>query len=238
MVLAAPEAVILAGGFGTRLSNVLVDLPKPLAPVNGRPFIAYLLDSLADHGVRHVVLATGYLAEKVADALGEQWRGMRLSYSVEDRPLGTGGAVRRAANATVGGPVLVLNGDTYLEFDAIGFAAAMRDARADFGVALATVPDVARYGAVEVEHGRVTRFGEKSGQGPGQINAGVYYLSPAALSAMPERESFSLETEVLAPAAAAGQLHAFSDTARFIDIGIPEDFARAQELSKAWRSGP
>jgi len=237
VVLDAPEAIILAGGFGTRLGNILVDLPKPLAPVNGRPFIAYLLDALADNGVRHAVLATGYLAEKIEAALGDNWQGMRLTYSVEDVPLGTGGAVRRAAAATGGGPVVVLNGDTYLEFDAIAFAAAMREAGSDLGVALASVPDVSRYGAVRVIDGRVVAFGEKSGQGPGQINAGVYYLSPAALAALPARETFSLETEVLTPAATTGRLRAYSDTSGFIDIGVPEDYARAQHLAAQWRAG-
>lgn len=238
MVPDAPEAIVLAGGFGTRLSHVLVDLPKPLAPVNGRPFIAYLLDALAGNGVRHAVLATGYLAEKIESALGSDWQGMRLSYSVEDVPLGTGGAVRRAAAATSGGPLVVLNGDTYLEFDANAFAGAMRAAGADLGVALARVPDVARYGAVTVSDGRVVTFGEKIGQGPGQINAGVYYFSPAAVRALPARESFSMETEVLQPAAAAGRLHAYDDTDGFIDIGIPEDYARAQDLARHWRVRP
>lgn len=238
MVPDAPEAIILAGGFGTRLSHVLVDLPKPLAPVNGRPFVAYLLDALAGNGVRHAVLATGYLAEKIEAALGDDWQGMRLSYSVEDVPLGTGGAVRRAAAATSGGPAVVLNGDTYLEFDANAFAGAMRAAGADLGVALARVPDVSRYGAVSVSDGRVVAFGEKIGQGPGLINAGVYFLSDKALANLPARESFSFETEVLAPAAAAGRLHAYTDTRGFIDIGIPEDFARAQDLAKQWRVGP
>lgn len=236
VVLAAPEAIVLAGGFGTRLRNVLSDLPKPLAPVNGRPFIAYLLDALAGHGVRHTVLATGYLAEKVERALGDDWSGMRLSYSVEEHPLGTGGAVRLAATATAGGPLLVLNGDTYLEFDAAAFSAAMRAADAELGVALATVPDAARYGAVSVAAGRVVAFGEKAGHGPGQINAGVYYLAPSVLAALPADGAFSLETAVLAPAAAAGRLHAYSDTAGFIDIGIPEDYARAQQLAKNWRA--
>jgi D-glycero-alpha-D-manno-heptose 1-phosphate guanylyltransferase len=233
----APEAIILAGGFGTRLSHVLVDLPKPLAPVNGRPFVAYLLDALAGNGVRHAVLATGYLAEKIEAELGDDWRGMRLSYSVEDVPLGTGGAVRRAAAATNGGPAVVLNGDTYLEFDANAFAGAMRAAGADLGVALAKVPDVSRYGAVKVSDGRVVAFGEKVGQGPGLINAGVYFLSRKALAELPARESFSFETDVLAPAAAAGRLHAYTDTRGFIDIGIPEDYARSQDLAKQWRVG-
>jgi D-glycero-alpha-D-manno-heptose 1-phosphate guanylyltransferase len=180
-------------------------------------------------------LATGYLAQKIAEALGDEWRGMRLSYSVEDVPLGTGGAVRRAAAAIAGSDAVVLNGDTYLEFDACAFAQAMRSAGADLGLALAGVPDVSRYGAVQVQDGRAVAFGEKLGHGPGQINAGVYYLSRKALAELPARESFSLETEVLAPAAAAGRLHAYDRTSGFIDIGVPDDYARAQQLARQWR---
>ena len=233
----ADEAVVLVGGRGTRLRAVVSDLPKPLAPVNGRPFVAYLLDALANGGLRHVVLAAGYLADKVESTLGRDWRGMRLSYSVEDHPLGTGGALRQAAAMTAGGPLFVLNGDTYLEFDAKAFAAAMHSADARIGVALAAVTDVARYGAVKVNAGRVVGFGEKAEHGPGLINAGVYYFSKAALAALPARDSFSLEIEVLMPAVAAGRLHAFTDTEGFIDIGIPEDYERAQELARQWPGG-
>jgi D-glycero-alpha-D-manno-heptose 1-phosphate guanylyltransferase len=233
----ADEAVVLVGGRGTRLRAVVSDLPKPLAPVNGRPFIAYLLDALANGGLHHVVLATGYLADLVESTLGSDWHGMRLSYSVEDHPLGTGGALRQALASTAGGPLFVLNGDTYLEFDAAGFAAAMQAGGAELGVALAAVPDVSRYGAVKVDAGRVVGFGEKAEHGPGLINAGVYYFSRSALAALPARDAFSLETEVLVPAAAAGRLHAFTDTDGFIDIGIPEDYARAQALAKHWPGG-
>jgi len=229
------EAIVLVGGLGTRLRPVVGDLPKPLAPVRGRPFIAYLLDALSAGGLRHAVLATGYMADKVEQAVGVNWRGMRLSYSREDSPLGTGGAVRHAAQLTAGGPLMVLNGDSYLEFNIDDFVRSMVRLKAQHGVTLAAVPDVGRYGAVTVNNGRVVAFGEKTGHGPGLINAGIYYFSREAVLGFPSSKSFSLEAEVLIPAAAAGTLFGYENTAQFIDIGIPDDYAQAQARAAHWR---
>lgn len=232
--MTGPEAIVLAGGFGTRLRDVVQDVPKPLAPVAGRPFLAWMLDRLQQSGVSRVVLATGYLSHLVEAAIGNHWKGMAVAYSVEAQPLGTGGAIRQALSATAGGPVLVLNGDTWLKFDPAAFAAQVGKVGAPLGMALAKVPDVARYGSVKLEAGRINGFGEKSGSGEGYINAGVYYLTDPAALAFPAAESFSFEKEILTPAAAAGRLAGFVDTADFIDIGIPEDYARAQMEARHW----
>lgn len=229
--MAAEEAIVLAGGRGTRLRGVVDDVPKPLAPVAGRPFLAWLLDMLEAGGIRRVVLATGYLAGQVEAALGRRWGGMALDYSVEPAPLGTGGAIRLAATRLAGDGAHVLNGDTFLRYAPAALERAARDAGAPLAVALARVDDVGRYGAVHVADGRVVRFEEKGGRGPGLVNAGSYFLAGpalAALVAMPE--AFSFETAVLAPRAAAGEVAAFSDTEGFIDIGVPEDYRRAQDL--------
>ena len=228
------EAVVLAGGFGTRLRGILSETPKALAPVAGRPFLAYGLDLLAEGGVDHAVLATGYMAGQVEAAIGESWNGMRISYSRETTPLGTGGALRRAAALTQDGSLLVLNGDTYLRFDPAAFVDRMQQLQAPIGVALAQVADVARYGVVDTQGDRVQAFREKGGSGPGSINAGVYCLSAAAISALPQREAFSFEHEVLTPAVAAGQVFAWRATSDFIDIGVPADYAAAQALAPAW----
>jgi D-glycero-alpha-D-manno-heptose 1-phosphate guanylyltransferase len=231
------EAVVLAGGFGTRLRGVLSDTPKALAPVAGRPFLAYGLDLLAGGGVEHVVLATGYMAEQVEAAIGGCWGAMRISYSRESTPLGTGGALRQAAALTQDGPLLVLNGDTYLRFDPAAFVERMRELQAPIGIALAEVADVARYGVVETLGDRVHAFREKGDRGPGSINAGVYCLSAGAVAALPRSEAFSFEHEVLAPAVAAGQVFAWRATADFIDIGVPADYAAAQALAPGWSAG-
>lgn len=226
----AEEAIVLAGGFGTRLRTVVSDVPKPLAPVAGRPFLAWLLDRLSGQGIRRVVLATGYLAEQVEDAFGARWAGMEIAYSVETKPLGTGGALRQAAAQLQGDAVHVLNGDTWLDYKSSALEAAARRAGRSVAIALARVDDLSRYGAVEVSDGLATVFREKGETGPGWINAGCYYFTSPALDALPRKPAFSLEQEVLQPLAIAREVVAFTDTSGFIDIGVPEDYARAQSL--------
>lgn len=225
--MAADEAIILAGGFGTRLRGVVDDVPKPLAPVAGRPFLAWLLDRLAMSGMRRCILATGYMAEVIEQVIGSKWQGMQIVHSVEPEPLGTGGALRLAATQLVGNGAHVLNGDTWLEYSPAALETAARDAGTTMAIALAQVQDVARYGAVDVEEGRVRAFREKGEVGPGWINAGCYYLDVAALGALPPG-GFSFERAVLQPSAAAGDVAAFTKTTGFIDIGVPEDYARSQ----------
>jgi D-glycero-alpha-D-manno-heptose 1-phosphate guanylyltransferase len=227
----AEEAIVLAGGLGTRLRSVIADLPKPMAPVAGRPFLAHLLDQLASHGIRRAILATGYLAEKIEQAIGMSWAGMDIAYSREHEPLGTGGAILHASRLLQGTGVHVANGDTFLRFDLHAMEHAVYRADAVMGVALARVPDVSRYGAVETTGGRITAFLEKGGHGAGLINAGNYFLTPTALEQLMSRSgAFSFETEVLMPQAADGRLVAFEHTSDFIDIGVPDDYARAQSL--------
>ena len=224
----ADEAIVLAGGFGMRLRGIVDDVPKPLAPVAGRPFLAWLLDRLAASGMRRCILATGYLSEVIEQRIGATWQGMEIVYSVEPEPLGTGGAIRLAASRLQGDAAHVLNGDTWLEYDPAQLEAAARDAGAPMAIALAHVDDVARYGAVDIEHGRVGGFREKGEAGPGWINAGCYFLAADALSALPVNDAFSFERDVLEPRVRAGAVVAFTATAGFIDIGVPEDYARAQ----------
>ena len=230
------EAIVLAGGFGTRLRSVVDDVPKPLAPVAGRPFLAWLLDGLAEGGLRRCILATGYMADKIEARIGTRWRGMDIFYSVESKPLGTGGATAQAAKLLLGNSAHVLNGDTYL-----GYSPSMLEAKTlalgtEAGVALAEVDDVARYGAAVVIDDRVESFQEKGAVGPGLINAGSYFFTEAVLSRLAIGNApFSLETEILAPLAKNRQIAVFTETEAFIDIGVPEDYARAQALFQATR---
>lgn len=227
----AEEAIVLAGGLGTRLRSVVADLPKPLAPVAGRPFLAHLLDQLAASGLRRVILATGYLAETIEQAIGSRWAGMDIAYSREPQPLGTGGAILRAASLLQGEGVHLANGDTFLRYDVHAIERMVYRSEAALGVALAAVPDVARYGAVEVCGDRVTAFLEKGGRGPGLINAGSYFLTASGVAKLPTDDgAYSFENRILLPAAVAGLLVAFRDTTDFIDIGVPADYARAQDL--------
>lgn len=228
--MATEEAIVLVGGLGTRLRAVVSDVPKPLAPVAGRPFLAWLLDHLADNGMRHVVLAAGYLAERVVDSIGREWRGMEVNYSIESSPLGTGGAVRQACGLLRGDATHVLNGDTFLRYDMSALEQATRTAGSALGMALARVDDVARYGAVVCNAGRVDGFSEKGERGPGYINAGSYYLTSAALLALPKDPAFSFEAKVLGPLTEAGKVCGYAATSGFIDIGVPEDYLRAQSV--------
>jgi D-glycero-alpha-D-manno-heptose 1-phosphate guanylyltransferase len=225
----ADEAIVLAGGFGTRLRGIVDDVPKPLAPVAGRPFLAWLLDRLATSGMRRCILATGYLSEAIERTIGARWQGMEIAYSVEPEPLGTGGAIRLAATKLQGNGVHVLNGDTWLAYSPQALERATRERDAAIGMALAEVDDVGRYGAVERDaRGMVIGFREKGEQGPGAINAGCYFLTADALALLPTRDAFSFERDVLQPTATAGRVAGFVETSGFIDIGVPEDFRRAQ----------
>jgi D-glycero-alpha-D-manno-heptose 1-phosphate guanylyltransferase len=224
------EAIILVGGLGTRLRGVISDVPKPLAPVCGRPFLAYVLDALSRQAIRRVVLATGYRGDQVEAAIGSSWDGMEIVYSREPEPLGTGGAIARAAGRIAGGSFFVLNGDTFVDLDYAAFATASAKQDAQLGMALAQVHDIARYGAVEISDGRVRGFVEKGREGPGYINAGVYWVDKALLETMPETARFSFETEVLVPYSCAAPVVAFTQTSRFIDIGVPEDYARVHSF--------
>ena len=226
--MATDEAIVLAGGFGTRLRGIVDDVPKPLAPVAGRPFLAWLLDRLATGGMRRCILATGYLSDVIEQRIGARWQGMEIAYSVEPEPLGTGGAIRLAATRLQGDAAHVLNGDTWLEYDPVALEDTARAAGASMTIALARVDDVARYGAVDIDNGRVTGFREKGESGPGWINAGCYFLGADALAALPVRDAFSFEQDVLQPRVQARAVAAFTATAGFIDIGVPEDYARAQ----------
>jgi D-glycero-alpha-D-manno-heptose 1-phosphate guanylyltransferase len=229
----AEEAIVLVGGLGTRLRPVVGAVPKPMAPVAGRPFLAWLLDRLAASGLRRVILATGYRSDDIEQVVGRRWDQLQIDYSIEATPLGTGGAVRAAASSLAGDGVHVVNGDTWLRYAPNALEAATREQGTHFGMALAKVDDAGRYGAVDVRDGRVVGFREKSATGAGWINAGCYFLSSNALDALPGRDCFSLEADVLAPLAAIGAIAAFQDTSGFIDIGVPADYARSQHMFAA-----
>ncbi len=224
------ECIVLAGGKGTRLRSVVSDVPKPLAPVAGRPFIAWLLDRLARQGIRHTILATGYLAEQVELAVGQRWNGMAISYSCERAPLGTGGAIRLACKHLNEPSCHVVNGDTYLEYSLRPLEHVVEEMNASMGMVLAPVDDVSRYGAVVVSNQRAVGFSEKGQQGPGLINGGCYLLTERAINSMPATSRFSFEQDVLVPAVEKSDIAVIDGAEKFIDIGVPEDYARAQSI--------
>lgn len=229
--MAAGDVIVLAGGLGTRLRGVVPDVPKPLAPVAGRPFLAHLLDMFAGSGMRRVILATGYRANQISDAIGARWSGMEVVYSVEPEPLGTGGAIALALPRVAGDGVHVANGDTFLRYAPQALERTTRTLGCPIGIALANVEDIGRYGAVDVDaQGRVSAFAEKGGCGPGWINAGSYFLTSEGMTLVARPGGYSFETDVLQPAAATHRVAAFDATCDFIDIGVPADYARSQRL--------
>ncbi len=227
---AAIDAIVLAGGTGTRLRSVVRDRPKPMAEVAGRPFVEWLLLALRAQGLRRVVLATGYKGEMVASYFGDGARlGLELAYAREEVPLGTGGAVRNALPLTTTARVLALNGDSFCPFD-VGRLAAAHEARgAAATLWLVGMDDCRRYGAVErAGDGRVLSFREKSPDlGAGLINAGVYLFARAALDAIPAGAPVSLESDVF-PALIGRGLYAAVGDGPFLDIGTPESYGSAE----------
>jgi D-glycero-alpha-D-manno-heptose 1-phosphate guanylyltransferase len=201
-----------------------------LAPVRGRPFLAYLLDAFARQGFERVIFATGYMGDALPKILGHTWCGMDLDYVQESEPLGTGGAIANASSSVTGEAFFVANGDTFLSLDYAAFARFAAEHSATIGIALAKVPNVGRYGAVEIDGARIRRFSEKGGSGAGFINAGTYYVRRSVVKAFPEARKFSFETDVLAPMTGASSMVAFTHTQDFIDIGVPEDYQLAQSF--------
>jgi D-glycero-alpha-D-manno-heptose 1-phosphate guanylyltransferase len=222
--------VILAGGLGTRLRSVVPQLPKVLVSVNGRPFITILLDQMESAGLERVVVCTGYLGDRVRQTLGDRYGQMRLAYSHEQEPLGTGGALRLARGVFDGGLALVVNGDSYAAADLRRFVDWHRSKPWSGSLLLCRTEDCARFGTVEfTADGQVRGFYEKRGRpGPGWINAGIYLLSQPLLETLPDGPS-SLERDAF-PAWIKSGLGAYCADAGFIDIGTPASLAAAGEF--------
>lgn len=234
------EAVVLAGGFGTRLAHVVPDVCKPMAPVACRPFLRFIMDQLAAAGFDHVIVADGYRREQIEDFFGSAYRGMAIEYSPEDTPLLTGGAVKRALGRCRSDWVFVLNGDTWLDVDFAAMEAAAADAPEGTSAVIAVkrMRDFERYGTVDVDAGgALTAFHEKRPCEEGLINAGVYLLRGDALDGMPEK--FSLESEYFERVVGDRALRAVECDGGFIDIGVPGDYELAQTmlapLAKSWK---
>ena len=223
------EAIILAGGFGSRLRQVVPDLPKPMAPVAGRPFLEILLGSLARKKFRRVILSLGFMAGKISGHFGAHYAGLELVYVIEERPLGTGGALRLAMTRSRQDHVFVFNGDTYLDLEVERVGHQWQSSRCPIIVGR-EMPDTSRYGRLIADGHRITGFIEKGMLGPGVINAGCYVLATDALNRFPVSHTFSLETDYLFSEVIQGKIELFVTNGLFIDIGIPEDYSRAQSL--------
>lgn len=221
---------VLCGGLGTRLRSVVADRPKVLAEIRGAPFLTYLLDQLAAFGCRSVVLCTGYLGELISQAFGSSYGPLRLDYSQEPEPLGTGGALRSAMTRFDSDPVLVMNGDSYCGIDLSAYWEwhCLRPATAS--MALVRVANSDRYGLVRFDGAaRIVEFAEKQSGGEAWINAGIYFLSQQVLRSIPEDSCVSLERDIF-PRWVGRGLFGYSSPGPFLDIGTPGDFAAAESF--------
>lgn len=222
------KAIVLAGGFGTRLRERVPDLPKPMAPVAGRPFLEYVLDRLVAGGVSEIILSVGYRADVIKGHFGNAYRNATVSYAVESEPLGTGGAIAYAIIGQGDAPVLVLNGDTFINIDYAELMDWYVQSPSQVAMVLREVPDVTRYGSVLVLDGRVSGFAEKGKVGYGLINAGVYVIDPGVFETFGLAGRFGFEADLLQDHCDKLMPRAFITDEYFIDIGIPQDYERAQ----------
>ncbi len=221
-------AVVLCGGLGTRLRSVLPDQPKTLAPVNGKPFICFLLDQIIAGGCSRIVLSAGYKADQLQTALGREYRSVPLVYSVEDKPLGTGGALRRTLPSLDQFPVLVLNGDSYTDLKLDEYLRWHMAQDIAASMVLTEVPDIERFGSVQVSGSRIVSFEEKGFSNVAKpsnlINAGIYLLSRYHIETIPADTVVSLERQCFPNWILTG-FYAFTTVARFIDIGTPDSYS-------------
>ena len=231
------QAVILADGLGTRLGELTASTPKPLLEVGGRPFLKYSIDHLVRHGIQHVILVVGTHAHHFRNFKAQiNPKHVRLDI-VSDVPItGTGGA-HRFASSLLADQFLLLNGNSYFDFNLLDLASPSWTDDIVARIALRRVTDSARYGSVALEDGRVTQFGEKSESGDGLINGGVYWLRKSLLD-QDASGSMSIENDIFPKAAAAGRLGGAVYDGAFIDIGTPEDFQRSQSLLPQWQRRP
>lgn len=222
------QAILLAGGLGTRLQSVVNDRPKPMALIEEKPFMEYVVHELFRNGITDIIFAVGYKGSMVEEYFGDGSRfGMRISYSYEDTPLGTAGAIKHAARYVTEDYAFVLNADTFYQIDYGRLVTLNQEKNLDMTLVLREVEDVSRYGQATLEGHYLVGFNEKTKEvKPGTINGGIYLLSKELILNIPEGK-VSLENEMIPKWLQEGkQLGGIVNDGYFIDIGIPEDYYR------------
>lgn len=224
------EAIILAGGFGTRLQPVVSHVPKSMAVINGRPFLEYQLDYLIAQGAAKAVLSVGYKHDIIINHFGNLYKSLELDYAIENEPMGTGGGIRLSFWKIDGPRALILNGDSMFRFDFREMMDFHLKKRAEVTLALRKLKDTSRYGRVSMGRtGRINGFSEKEkGQGPGFINGGVYIMEKYTLMEPEFRGKFSIEKDFFGSRYPMLKMFGFEAQGYFLDIGVPEDYKNAQ----------
>ena len=226
-------AIILAGGLGTRLKTVVHDIPKPMAPINSKPFLEYLVTYLERNNVSNIILSVGYKSEIIEAYFGHRFNNTEISYSFQIPPLGTGGAMKHAFEECLSDSVFVLNGDSFFGVDLSELKQCHSQSNADITIALKQMNNADRYGVVEVDKGRVHSFLEKGKKDCGYINGGVYCVKTDIFDDYNLPDIFSFE-HFLEDNSVDLKVFGFPSSSDFIDIGIPEDYSNAQELLPKW----
>ena len=224
------QAILLCGGMGTRLRSVVSDRPKPMADICGKPFLQYLLEMLREKGITEVIFALGYMGEMIEEYFQDGSAfGLKIAYSYEEDPLGTGGAIRNALPKIMEEEVLVLNADTYFPMDYQGLYRFHQENDGDFSLATRAVPDISRYGAVRRDAaGRILAWNEKLEDGgqplAGEINGGIYVMKKSLIAEIPEGKQ-SLEQDCVPNWLFEGKrIFGLHFDGYFMDIGIPKDY--------------
>lgn len=224
------EAIILAGGLGTRLKGYANGLPKPMVDISGRPFLEIIMDKLVSANFQRVCLAVSYKAQKIIDHFGCSYKGMDVIYSKEKIPLGTGGAIKQAITQLGSTDIFILNGDTIVDVDYSLLLGFHKKNKADLSITIYKESNYDRYGTVITnQQDRVIDFIEKQTMAEGSINAGVYIIDKTLLEQLSLPDMFSFENDLMEKEVANIKEYAFSTDGYFIDIGIPEDLERARE---------
>lgn len=227
------EAIILAGGFGTRLQSVVSDKPKAMAPINGRPFLEYLLDHLINNGIDKFIFSVGYKSEFIIDYFGDSYKNCTINYVLEESPLGTGGAIKFAMNKTHEDHVLVVNGDSLFLANIQEQYQQFINNKAVVSLALKPMLQFDRYGTVLLgKENQILKFEEKKRVENGLINGGVYIFNTKKFLKLPFEQKFSIENDFFQNYVNQFHFVGFKSDAYFLDIGIPTDFATAQEEFK------
>ena len=223
------EAIILAGGLGTRLRSAVPDLPKCMAPINGVPFISYLIDNLINEGVTNFIFSLGYKSELFISLLEEKLPMKNYLIVIEDEPLGTGGAIKLACKKAKDENVIALNGDSLFKVNLKELMHFHLEKKSRCTLALKPMQNFERYGSVEIDAvQKINSFKEKQFITKGCINGGVYAIEVASFLQKSLEDKFSMEQDYLEKYSGEGNFYGFIQEGYFIDIGIPEDFVRAQ----------
>jgi D-glycero-alpha-D-manno-heptose 1-phosphate guanylyltransferase len=223
------ELIILAGGLGTRLSQVVSDVPKPMAPIRNRPFLDYLMDWLSAYRVSRVIMSVGYKSDIITDHFGTSFNNIPIVYAYENEPLGTGGAILNALKYASANNVLVVNGDTYFPVD-LDILSEFHTANGGvISIALKLMENFDRYGTVDLHETTISGFKEKQRLESGLINGGIYFLKKDFFNSKTYPLKFSFETEILEKETAGGDIKGLVFSEMFIDIGVPDDYQKACE---------